>query len=127
VLEPRGSAGKAAVEMNPIVITFLVFGSLAVAIAVGRMVRRRLPDSQLSADSKDTVKLAMGLVATMTALLLSLMINSAQRSYDATRGEAITLSAKMGMLDRVLGAYGEAAAPLRERFRATAASAMDQI
>jgi len=47
--------------------------------------RAVLPENHLSADTKDTVKLAMGLVATMTALVLGLLVASAKGSYDTQR------------------------------------------
>jgi hypothetical protein len=37
-----------------------------------------LPANHLNADSKDMVKLGMGLIATMTAILLGLLIASAK-------------------------------------------------
>ena len=52
--------------------------SLIAVVLLGRSMRRHLPDDHLSADSKDAVKLAMGLVATMTALLLGLLVSSAK-------------------------------------------------
>ena len=53
-------------------ITFglIVFGCLVGAVALGVYLRRILPAHYLSADTKDAVKLAMGLVATMSALVL---------------------------------------------------------
>ena len=72
--------------------------------------RRYLPQDHLSAESKDAVKLAMGLVATMTALLLGLLISSAKGTYDTVRSEVSQMAAKVAFLDRVLAAYGPEAA-----------------
>ena len=80
--------------------------------------RRLLPQHHLSADSKDTVKLAMGLVATMSALLLGLLVSSAKTSYDTTRGQVIQMASKVALLDRVLGVYGPEGAELRRELRA---------
>ena len=63
--------------MNTTLTAFLFFAGLVVVVLLGSGVRRHLPEKHLSADSKDAVKLAMGLVATMTALLLGLLISSA--------------------------------------------------
>jgi hypothetical protein len=56
----------------------------------------------LSADSRDAVKLAMGLVATMTALVLGLLVSSAKGTYDTARSEVIQMAAKVAFLDRAL-------------------------
>jgi hypothetical protein len=47
----------------------------------------KLPDHHLDADSRDVVKLVMGLIATMSALVLSLLIASANSSYDQQSSE----------------------------------------
>src|SRR5206468_5814843 len=52
---------------------------------LGMLLRSRLPEHHLSADSRDVVKLAMGVVATMTALVLGMLVASAKTSFDAQR------------------------------------------
>src|SRR6266542_4111096 len=79
----------------------LIFVILVVAAFLGRRVRCYLPEDHLSADSKDAVKLAMGLVATMTALVLGLLVSSAKGTYDTARSEVIQMAAKVAFLDRV--------------------------
>jgi hypothetical protein len=105
-------------KMNTTLTAILVFGCLAGAVLTGRYARRHLPDDHLSADSKDTVKLAMGLVATMTALLLGLLIGSAKASYDTSRSQVIQMAAKISFLDRVLSDLGPEGAPARAELRA---------
>ncbi len=75
--------------MNTTLTAGIVFGCLIGAVLVGRILRRILPESHLSADSRDVVKLAMGLVATMAALVLGLLVSSAKGSYDTERSEVI--------------------------------------
>ena len=58
----------------------------------------KLPDNHLDQDSRDVVKLVMGLIATMSALVLSLLIASANSSYDRQSGELKTLSANILLL-----------------------------
>src|SRR2546429_4846707 len=96
--------------MSIAVITAILFVCLAGVALLGRRVRRYLPEDHLSGDSKDAVKLALGLVATMTALLLGLLVSSAKGTYDTTRSEVMQLTAKVVFLDRVLGLYGPEAA-----------------
>jgi len=108
-------------------ISVTLFVALVGAAFLGRRVRRYLPEDHLSADSKDAVKLAMGLVATMTALVLGLLVSSAKGTYDTTRSEVIQMAAKVAFLDRVLALYGPEAAEARVELRAVVADAARRI
>jgi hypothetical protein len=103
--------------MNSINTSLILLAALVAVVLAGRTVRRRVPDHHLSADSRDAVKLAMGLVATMTALLLGLLVGSAKGTFDTQRSEVIQMAAKITFLDRVLAAYGPEAAETRAEFR----------
>lgn len=81
------------------------------------LLRAVLPQDHLSADTKDVVKLAMGLVATTTALVLGLLVASAKGSYDAQRSQVIQMAAKIAFLDRVLANSGPDAAEARAQLR----------
>ena len=87
------------------------------AVALGIYLRRVLPAHYLSADTKDAVKLAMGLVATMSALVLGLLVTSVKGAYDTRKGEVIQMAAKVAFIDRVLKAYGPEAVEVRRQFR----------
>ena len=63
------------------------------------------------------MKLAMGLVATMSALVLGLLVSSAKGAYDTERSEVIQMAAKVAFLGRVLAAYGPEAAGVRAQLR----------
>ena len=65
-----------------------------------------LPEHHLSAESKDVIKLGMALTATMSALVLALLISSAKSSFDAQRNEVTQISANIILLDRILAHYG---------------------
>ncbi len=113
--------------MNATLTAVVVTVCLLAAVWLGMRIRRLVPEHHLTTDTKDAVKLAMGLVATMAALLLGLLVSSAKSSYDATRGEVIQMAAKIALVDRVLAAYGPAAAPARSQFRAAIADMVRQI
>jgi len=104
--------------MNPLLTAGIVFGSLVAAISMGRWLQRMAPQQRLSTDTKETVNLAMSVVATMAALLLSLLVSSAKGSFDTTRGQVITTAADIAIIDRVLGLYGSDGAELRSDLRA---------
>jgi hypothetical protein len=113
--------------MNIALIAIVLFAVLVVAALIGRRIRRYLPEDHLSADSRDAVKLAMGLVATMTALVLGLLVSSAKDGYDTKRSEVIQMAAKVTFLDRVLKLYGPEAANARSDLRAAVAGAVQSI
>ena len=103
--------------MNPTLTALIVFAGLIAAVLLGRTLHGLLPEGHLSTESKDAVKLAMGLVATMSALVLGLLVSSAKGAYDTERSEVIQMASKVAFLDRVLAAYGPEAAGVRAQFR----------
>ncbi len=86
-----------------------------------------LPDYQLSPETKDSVRVGMGLVATMTALLLGLLVASAKGSYDDQRKEVIHLAGKLDFLDRLLVFYGTEAAEAGEVLRSLNGGLIEQL
>ncbi len=91
----------------------LIFG----AGLLGMLLRRALPKDHLSEDSKAVVKLGMGLVGTMAALVLGLLIASAKGTYDEQSSALLEMSAKIISLDRTLALYGPEAKGPRELLR----------
>ena len=103
--------------MNASLLFLVVFGCVFGAGFLAARLRLAMPDHHLSADTKDTVKLAMGLVATMTALVLGLLVASAKGNYDTEKSSVISMSARFVMLDRILAHYGPEAKPSRDLLR----------
>jgi flagellar biosynthesis component FlhA len=106
--------------MSPIHLALLSVISVFGGAVLGIFLRAMLPPHHLSAATKDTVKLSMGLVATMTALLLGLLVASAKGSYDAQKSQLIQMSAKLAFLDRVLSNCGPDAPEARAVLRMSA-------
>src|SRR5262245_39593260 len=113
--------------MNTNLAALIVFGCLVGAVLLGRMIRRLLPDEHLASDSRDGIKLALGLVSTMSALVLGLLVSSAKGSYDTERNEVIQMAAKVAFLDRVLAVYGPEAAEARVRFHDAVKGVVQQM
>jgi len=103
--------------MSPLAISGIVFACVCCGAFLGMLLRERLPEHHLSAESKDVVKLAMGLIGTMTALVLGLLIGAAKSSYDAQRNGVAQLAANIIMLDRSLAHFGKDAQSTRELVR----------
>ena len=104
--------------MNATLITAIVSACLLAAVWIGMRLRRFLPEDHVSPHSRDSVKLAMGLVATMSALLLGLLVSSAKTSYDTTRTQVMQRASKYALLDRLLVIYGPRAAEVRGKLPA---------
>ena len=113
--------------MSASVIALIILGCVFGAAMLGMLTRLVLPAHHLSSDTKDTVKLAMGLVATMTALILGLLVASAKGSYDTQRDETTRMGAKIAFLDVLLAHYGPEAADTRETLRAASARLIGQL
>jgi hypothetical protein len=97
-------------------ITFaVVFGGALLGIAL----RAVLPQSELNADSKDVVKLGVGLIATMAALVLGLLIASAKSSFDTQNSELTEMASRVVLLDRVLAHYGPETKEARDELRSS--------
>ena len=101
--------------MNPLAVASIVLGCSFGSALVGMVLHVKLPDTHLDADSRDVVKLVMGLIATMAALVLGLLIASANTSYDRQSSELRALSADVILMDRTLEFYGPDAKDLRDR------------
>ncbi len=86
-----------------------------------------LPDHHLNPDTKETVRVGMGLVATMTALLLGLLIATAKGSYDTQRGQVIQMAGKVGYLERVLTMYGPETAEIRSLLRVSTEAVIQKL
>lgn len=85
--------------------------------AGGALLRRRLPGHHLDEHAKDIVRLGAGLVATISALVLGLLINSASGSFEAQRGEVRQMAANFILLDQLLERYGPESQPARQFLR----------
>jgi len=108
--------------VSAMAISWVVFACVFGAALLGMFLRATLPEHHLSADSKDVVKLGMALIATMSALLLGLLIASAKGSYDAQSGEVTQMSANIIQLDRILARYGPETKGVRDVLRRTVVS-----
>ncbi len=112
--------------MSPMAISWIAFACVFGGAVIGMFVWPIVPDHHLNADSKDVVKLGMGLIATMSALVLALLIASAKSSHDTQSGEVVTMAADFIQLDRVLAHYGPETKDARDLLRVTVARGLGQ-
>lgn len=113
--------------MGPGEIWAIVFACLFAGGLLGMVLRNVLPEHHLNAESKDAIKFGAALISTMAALVLGLLVASAKGTYDTQRSEVIELSARIGLLDRMLAHYGPEAAQVRELLRHSVAMTIDRL
>jgi len=103
--------------MNDLLISLLVFAVISGGALLGIALRPLLSEQHLQPDSKDVVKMATGLIGTLAALVLGLLIASAQSSFDQKTSQVRQMTAKIILLDELLAQYGPEAIPVRTRLR----------
>ena len=109
--------------MSSWVLAFVVFAVILGGSFGGMLLR--LP--VLAEDSKDLVRLGTGVIGTISALVLGLLIASAKTSYDTQRSQVRELTANIILLDRVLAEYGPEANAARDALRRSITPLVDQI
>ena len=113
--------------MSSTTISLIVLASVFGGALVGIFLHAVLPQHHLSNETKDIVKLGMGLVGTMAALVLGLLVASAKGSYDAQSAELTQMSANIDLLDRALALYGPETKEMRDLLRGVVARILDQM
>jgi hypothetical protein len=111
--------------LPPIGAAGVIFVFVSAGAAAGMALQRLQPDPHRSDASKDIVKTVLGLLGTMTALILSLLIASAHGFYDTQRSEIQQLGVDILMLDDTLMRYGPAADPARAQLRTALQTVVD--
>ena len=113
--------------MSAMSVAWIVFACVFGAALIGILISKALPAHHLADDSKETVKLVMGLIATMAALVLSLLVASAKTSYDSQSNAITQLAANVVLVDRMLSLYGAETTGAREHLRQAVAEMIDRI
>ena len=103
--------------MEPVLVAVLVFVLVFGGALAGLAAGRWLPEHHQDAETRDAVKLVMGLIATVSALVLSLLIASAHNSYNTQENEVQQLGAHIAQLNQVLASYGPEADGVRAQLR----------
>jgi hypothetical protein len=113
--------------MNSMTISSVVFALVLGGGFVGMVLRRILPQEHLGQDAKDTMRLAIGLVVTMTGMVMGMLVSSAKTYYDGQRNKVSEMSTEIILLNSALGAFGHDSEPLRIEARRFVGDAADRI
>ena len=113
--------------MSPIDVGCIVMACVFGGALLGMALEVILPEHHLSTESKDVIKLGMGLTATMSALVLALLISSAKSSYDTQRNELTQAAANIILVDRVLAHYGPETKEARDLLKLSVSGMIDRL
>lgn len=113
--------------MSPLVVASIVAVVVMAGSLFGGYLRTRLPGHHLAEETKDMVKVGIGFVTTLAALVLGLIVASAKSSFDDTSAAVEHAAAKVAQLDINLRQLGSAADPVREILRRDVSARVDAI
>ena len=113
--------------MHPPLVGLIVVACTFGGALLGMWLRTVVPDHHLDAESRDVVKVGIGLVATMTALVLGLVTASAKSAFDAMDAAVKTTAVEVLTLDRVLARYGPETGVIRQGLQRAVGARVDMI
>ena len=112
---------------SSLALSLISAGCIFGGVLLGLLLRQLLPDQHLQKESKATIKLGAGMVATVSALVLGLLVASAKDTFDTTEEEITQRAAKIIFLDHLLADYGPETSATREQLRRTVATSIEMI
>ena len=114
-------------QMGTVTTSLITFATLFGGALFGMFLGSQLPEHHLNEDSKRIVNLGAGIIGTMAALVLGLLVASAKGNYDTRNNEVLDVTAKIALLDRLLAQYGPDSRPTRERWQQTVERAVERL
>jgi hypothetical protein len=112
---------------SSLILGLISAGCIFSGVLLGLLLRDLLPEQHLHDESKDTVKVGAGMIATVSALVLGLLVASAKSSFDSTEDAITQRAAKIIFLDRLLSDYGPETKATREQLRQTVAASIEML
>jgi len=113
--------------MSSTLVALVSAGCIFAGALLGMGLRRLLPGHHLSPATQDVVKLSAGMIATLTALVLGLLVSSAKSSFDTMNNGIVQSSAKVILLDRTLARYGPESKAAREELKRSIAATIERV
>jgi hypothetical protein len=113
--------------VEPETIACGVFACIFGGALLGSLLGGLLPAVHVSPDSKDVLKLGIGVIGTMAALVLGLLLASAKGSFETQKNEITQMSVNVIQLDRILAGYGADSKQARDLLSRTVTEALDRI
>ena len=113
--------------MSALSLSGIIFALMLGGIWLGMLLRRTLPRHHLNEHSRDVVRLGVGLIAMIAALVLGLLISAAKNSYETQTTQVKQITANLILLDSVLAQYGPEALPIRQHMRSAVGVFADRL
>jgi hypothetical protein len=103
------------------------FGVILGGSLAGIVLRSVLPERYFTDEEKDVLRLGLGLVTMLSALVLSLLVSTAKSSHDAKRGQLTQVATDVILVDRSLELYGSETSNARRALRNQIAALDDSL
>lgn len=113
--------------MTTIWISILVSACVFLGALAGLYLHRVLPQSALTKDTQDVVRISIGMISVLSSLVLGLLIATAKTSYDTTDEAVRRYAAEIALLNETLRDYGGPAGVPRDRLRDYARTLLDDV
>src|SRR5271170_1652419 len=112
--------------MHALGVSFFAFALIFLGALIGFVIRPVVPPGHLVPEAKDTVRLAIGLVVTMTGLVLGMLVSSAKTFYDGEKNQVAQLGSQIVLMSDLMVAYGPDANPVRMEARKFVEAGVDR-
>ena len=131
-IAPAAGSQQIASNLQPYVVastlaSLISFACIFGGSLAGIVLRSVLPERYFTNEEKDVLRLGLGLIATLSALVLGLLISTAKSSYDAKRSQLTQIATEVILLDRSLELYGAETNAARHALRNQVASLVTEI
>lgn len=113
--------------MSYLPLIALSFGLMVGAMYLGLAIRAQLPQHRDSPPSHDAVVRAIGVVITLTALVLGLVVSAAQGYFLGVQQDITQIAADVSALDSVLERFGPETGVARRQLRAGVDAAVENV
>src|SRR5215467_350802 len=113
--------------MTSLTVGIISAGCICGGALAGFGLQRVLPKHHLSKEAQDMIKLAVGVIATSTALVLGLLVSSSKGQFDAMGSRLVQFGANVITLDTALAEYGPEAKPVRDQLRQVVETTLQRL
>src|SRR5690349_4505903 len=113
--------------MSHVIIGLVAFAAIFGGVLVGRFAARHLPGHHLSSETQSAVTVSVAVIGTLSALVLGLMISTANNSFSARADGVRELSLQLIRIARNMRRYGPEGDDVRARLRAWATIKTEQL